>query len=167
MSSVTLRALEAADWPSVAEIYRQGIASGDATFETEVPTWEAWDAARLPEARLVAESEGAVVGYAALSPVSSRCAYAGVAEVTVYVAENARGRGVGRILLEGLVEASEALGIWTLHAGIFPENEASLALHRRVGFRVVGVWERLGRFHDGRWRDVVLLERRSARVGTG
>lgn len=165
--NVTVRALEPTDWPSVAEIYRQGIASGDATFETEVPTWEAWDAGRLPQARLVAEAGGAVVGYAALSPVSSRCVYAGVAEVTVYVAEAARGRGVGRALLGALVQASEEAGLWTLHAGIFPENDASLALHRKEGFRVVGVWERLGRFHDGRWRDVVLLERRSPRVGIG
>lgn len=166
MSGVTLRPLRAGDWPAVAEIYGQGIAAGDATFETEVPPWERWDAARLPEPRLVALRAGKVVGYAALSPVSSRPAYAGVAEVSVYVAEEARGEGVGRTLLDALVSASEAAGIWSLRAGIFPENQASLALHGAAGFRVVGVWERVGRFHDGRWRDVVLMERRSPAVGT-
>lgn len=167
MSAVTLRTMLGADWPAVAEIYRQGIEAGDATFETVVPTWEAWDAARLPEPRIVAERAGEVVGYAALSPVSSRPVYAGVGEVSVYVAAAARGLGVGRALLDALVAASEAAGIWSLRAGIFPENPASLALHRGAGFRVVGVWERVGRFHDGRWRDVVLMERRSATAGAG
>lgn len=162
---MVIRPLTADDWPVVAEIYRQGIATGDATFETTVPTWEEWDASRTPVARLVAESTGGVEGFAAVSAVSRRAVYAGVAEVMVYVADGARGRGVGRQLLEALVEATEVAGIWTLQAGIFPENRASIAIHEKLGFRVVGVRERLGRFHDGRWRDVVLMERRSRVVG--
>ena len=154
-----------ADWPEVARVYRQGIASGDATFETEAPEWEAWDAARLRECRIVAEAERRVVGFACLSPTSSRPVYAGVCEVMVYVATEARGKGIGGCLLRALVEASETAGIWTLHAGIFPENEASIRAHKRAGFRVVGTFERVGRFHDGRWRDTVLLERRSTVAG--
>lgn len=152
------------DWPAVADIYRQGIESGDATFETAVPSREAWDALHLAAGRLVAREGDRVLGWAALSPVSDRCAYDGVAEVSVYVDAAARGRGLGRRLLEALVEASEEAGIWTLQAGIFPENEASLAIHRRCGFRVVGRRERLGRL-AGIWRDVILLERRSGSVG--
>lgn len=152
------------DWPAVADIYRQGIESGDATFETAVPSREAWDALHLAAGRLVAREGDRVLGWAALSPVSDRCAYGGVAEVSVYVDAAARGRGLGRRLLEALVEASEEAGIWTLQAGIFPENEASLAIHRRCGFRVVGRRERLGRL-AGIWRDVILLERRSGSVG--
>ena len=139
------------------------MADGDATFETEVPSWESWDAARLVAPRLVAEQDGEVVGFAALSPVSSRAVYCGVADVMVYVARRARGHGVGRSLLEALVAEAEAAGIWTLQAGIFPENEPSLRLHEACGFRRVGVRERLGR-HHGIWRDVVLLERRSSAV---
>jgi phosphinothricin acetyltransferase len=123
-----------------------------------------WDAGHLPCCRLVARAGGEALGWAALSPVSSRCVYGGVAEVSVYVAERARGRGVGRLLLSELVAASERHGIWTLQAGIFPENQASIALHQRAGFRLVGVRERLGSM-DGRWRDVVLMERRSAIAG--
>lgn len=160
------RPLTAADWPDVLRIYVEGIESGDATFETEAPTWEAWDEARHPECRIAAEEDGRVVGFAALSPVSRRPVYAGVAEVMVYVAADVRGRGVGTELLRALVEASEEAGIWTLTAGIFPENEASIRAHERVGFRRVGCHERIGRFHDGRWRDTVLLERRSGVVGT-
>jgi phosphinothricin acetyltransferase len=151
-------------WDEVRAIYAEGIATGDATFETECPDWPAWDAEHLAPGRLVAVEDGAVVGWAALGPVSGRCVYGGVAEVSVYVAEGARGRGIGRLLLEELVVASEAAGLWTLQAGIFPENEASLALHERCGFRRVGVRERLGQ-RDGAWRDVVLLERRSTVVG--
>ena len=157
--------MTAADWPAVVEIYRQGIASGHATFETEAPEWEAWDAARLRECRIVAETDGQVVGFACLSPTSSRPVYAGVCEVMVYVACEARGKRMGGCLLGALVKASEAAGIWTLHAGIFPENEASIRAHERAGFRVVGVFKRVGRFHDGRWRDTVLMERRSKVVG--
>lgn len=160
-----MRALEPSDWPAVAEIYRQGIASGHATFETAVPSWEAWSESRHPRCRMVAVAEGEVVGFAAVSPVSKRPAYAGVAEVMVYVAERARGRGVGGVLMRELVRQTEADGIWTLQASIFPENAASIRAHERVGFRVVGTRERIGRFHDGRWRDTVLLERRSGVVG--
>lgn len=162
---VRVRAMSAGDWPVVADIYAQGIATGDATFETSVPSREAWDAARRPDCRLVAEVEGAVVGFAALSATSYRPVYAGVAEVMVYVAERARGRGVGRRLLDALVASAEDAGVWTLQAGIFPENGASIAIHRSAGFRVLGTRERLGRAADGRWRDVVLMERRSPRVG--
>lgn len=162
---MTIRPLTEADWPAVRQIYLEGIESGHATFETQPPEWSAWDAARRPEARLVAEEGGRVVGFAAVSSVSSRPVYRGVAEVMVYVAAAARGRGVGTALLRGLVDATEAAGIWTLVAGIFPENEASVRAHQRVGFRTVGHHERIGRFHDGRWRDTVLLERRSDRVG--
>ena len=155
--------MTAGQWPAVRAIYEQGIAGGDATFETAAPTWEAWDGGHLAGHRLVAVDAGQVLGWAALSPVSERCAYIGVAEVSVYVAAEAAGRGVGRALLERLVAGAEAAGIWTVQAGIFPENRASLALHRRCGFRTVGVRERLGKL-DGRWRDVVLLERRSPLV---
>jgi L-amino acid N-acyltransferase YncA len=151
-------------WAAVARIYAEGIATGNATFETEVPSREAWDAAHLAEHRVVAVRDGEVVGWAALSPVSDRCVYGGVAEESVYVAEGVRGAGVGRALLEELIERSEAAGIWTIQTGIFPDNEASVRLHERVGFRVVGVRERLGR-HHGAWRDVLLLERRSPHVG--
>jgi L-amino acid N-acyltransferase YncA len=153
-----------ADWPAVAAIYADGIATGNATFETEVPSWERWDASHLAEHRLVARGGGEVLGWAALAPVSDRCAYAGVAENSLYVAEGARGLGVGRRLLTELVERAERAGIWTVQTGVFPENTGSLALHLRCGFRVVGVRERIGQLH-GRWRDVVLLERRSDVAG--
>ncbi len=166
MATVTLTIAPMAvdDWPAVLEIYRQGIAAGDATFETDAPEWAAWDGGHLQTARLVAREGGEVVGWAALSGVSDRCVYGGVAEVSVYVATGAAGRGVGSSLLRALIAASEEAGIWTLQAGIFPENQASIALHRRHGFRPVGIRERLGR-HHGRWRDVALLERRSSRIG--
>ena len=160
---ITVEALTAGDWPAVSAIYADGIATRGATFETEVPSWDAWDAAHLDAHRLVARSDGGVLGWAALSAYSDRCAYTGVAEVSVYVAEGARGRGVGRTLLEALIESAEAAGIWTLQAGVFPENLASLNLHRACGFRVVGVRERIGQL-DGEWRDVVLLERRSKEI---
>jgi L-amino acid N-acyltransferase YncA len=150
------------DWPAVRAIYEQGIATGDATFETAVPDWRSWDASHLALPRLVARAGRSVVGWAALSSVSERCAYTGVAEASVYVAEDARGLGVGRLLLDELLVGAERAGIWTVQAGVFPENAASLALHRACGFRTVGTRERLGRL-NGRWRDVVLLERRSPR----
>jgi phosphinothricin acetyltransferase len=156
--------MRAGDWPAVAEIYAEGIATGNATFETEVPTWPQWDAGHLPGHRLVAELDGRVAGWAAVSPVSTRSAYAGVVEHSVYVAGTARGRGVGRRLLAALIESTERDGIWTLQSGTFPENEASLALHRSAGFRVLGVRERPGQL-GGRWRDVVVLERRSTIAG--
>ena len=142
-------------------IYEQGIAGGNATFETEAPSWEDWDKTHLEGHRLVALQGGDVVGWAALAPVSERCVYAGVAENSVYVADDAQGRGVGRALLEALITSAERDGIWTIQTGIFPENEASIELHKRCGFRVVGVRERLGQ-HQGVWRDVVFMERRSA-----
>ena len=156
-----LRALASEDAEPVLRIYGEGIATGEATFEAEVPTWEAWDAGHLTACRLAAEQGGTLLGWAALAPVSDRCVYGGVAEVSVYVAEAARGRGVGDALLGALVTASEAEGYWTLQAGVFPENQASRALHARHGFREVGIRERLGRMPDGRWRDVLLLERRA------
>jgi phosphinothricin acetyltransferase len=163
--SVEIRPLLPDDWPAVQTIYKEGIATGNATFEDDAPAWEEWDPAHLREGRLVARREGAVVAWAALSPVSGRCVYSGVAEVSVYVSSAARGMGIGRKLLEALVKESEEKGFWTLQAGIFPENEASLALHKTCGFRIVGRRERLGKM-DGRWRDVILLERRSAVSGT-
>jgi L-amino acid N-acyltransferase YncA len=155
-----LQPLRPEDWPAVRAIYEAGIATGDATFDTAAPTWAAWDAAHLADHRLVARLDGRVVGWTALAPVSDRCAYAGVAEVSIYVAPDAQGRGVGRALLGAVVASAERGGIWTLQSGTFPENQASIRLHQACGFRVVGVRERLGRMH-GRWRDVVLLERRS------
>jgi phosphinothricin acetyltransferase len=155
-----IEAMAPRDWPDVRRIFEEGIASGNATFETRAPEREVWDRAHRAEPRLVARDDGRVVGWAALSPVSVRPVYAGVAEVSIYVAETARGRGVGRALLEELVARSERAGIWTLQSGIFPENRASVALHERCGFRVVGRRERIGRSGD-RWRDVLLLERRS------
>jgi L-amino acid N-acyltransferase YncA len=162
--AIELRPLEPGDWFAVRAIYVQGIATGIATFQTEAPDWEAWDAGHLRACRIVAADAGRVVGWAALSPVSSRPCYAGVAEVTIYVAEAARGRGVGRCLMERLIAESEQHGFWTLQAVIFPENAASLALHARHGFRQVGRRERIAQL-NGRWHDVLLLERRSAVVG--
>jgi L-amino acid N-acyltransferase YncA len=159
-TAVEVRDLRPDDWPEGSRIFAEGIATGNATFETKVPSWQDWDAAHLPEHRLVAEREGDVIGWIALVPVSPRACYAGVAEVSAYVGEEARGEGVGAELLAALVESSERAGIWTLQTGVFPENEASLGLLRRYGFRVVGTQERIGRLH-GVWRDVVLLERRS------
>ena len=157
---MVMRDLRPEDWPEVARIFEEGIRTGNATFETEVPPWEAWDGSHLPEHRLVAERDCRVVGWIALTPISSRCCYAGVAEVSAYVAEAARGEGVGALLLAALVESSERAGIWTLQTGVFPENEPSLGLLQRFGFRALGTQERIGRLH-GVWRDVVLLERRS------
>jgi phosphinothricin acetyltransferase len=151
------------DWSRVREIYLEGIATGQATFETSAPSWEAWNAAHLPFARLVAEAENEIQGWAALSSVSQRAVYAGVAEVSVYVAASARGKGVGRQLLNALIEHSEAAGIWTLQAGMFPENAATIALHKSCGFREVGRRERIGKLD--RWRDTVQMERRSKLVG--
>ncbi|MBQ1074945.1 N-acetyltransferase [Micromonospora sp. C31] len=145
----------------VLAIYQAGLDEGEASFETTAPTWAAFDAARLPEHRFVAVDGGdTVVGWVAVSPTSARAVYAGVVEHSVYVDPGARGRGVARILLDTLVVSTEAAGIWTIQSGVFPENAASLGLHQRAGFRVIGVRERVGR-HRGRWRDVVLIERRS------
>lgn len=156
--------MHATDWAQVRTIYLEGIASGHATFETTAPEWEKWDAEHLSEPRLVCRRNGAVVGWASLSPVSGRCVYAGVAEVSIYVAEKSRGLGIGHALLAALIERAERLGIWTLQAGIFPENRASIQLHFKSGFREVGRREKLGKM-AGVWRDVVLLERRSKVAG--
>lgn len=160
---VTVTDMSRADWDAVRAIYAEGIKTGDATFETEAPRWDVWDAAHLAEHRLVARRDGSIVGWAAASPVSERCAYAGVAETSVYVGAHARGAGIGHRLLVDLIATTESAGIWTLQAGIFPENQASLRLHRACGFRVVGTRERIGQ-HFGRWRDVILLERRVSDV---
>ena len=159
---VTLVELRPEHWSEVANIYQQGIATGDASFETTVPSWEEWDATHLPAHRFVAV-DGGVVGWVAVSSVSDRCVYGGVVENSVYVADDARGEGVGRRLLEQLIHSTEEAGIWTIQTGIFPENEPSIRLHERVGFEIVGRRKRLGKL-NGVWRDVLLLERRSSTV---
>ncbi len=157
--------MAAGDAEAVLAVFAEGIASGDATFQTEAPDWPEWDAGHLPAPRLVArDAQGVLLGWCALSPVSKRPVYAGVVEESVYVAAAARGRGVGRALLEAMVRASEAAGLWTLQAGIFPENAASIALHEACGFRIVGLRERIG-LRLGHWRDVMLMERRSRVAG--
>lgn len=161
---IQIRGLGEADWPAVRAIYLEGIATNHATFETEAPAWEAWDAAHLPAPRLVAISDERVIGWAALGRISTRAVYAGEAEVSIYVANGARGLGVGRGLLQTLVADSETNDIWTLQANIFPENTASVRLHKSCGFREVGRRERIGKM-KGVWRDTILLERRSDKVG--
>ncbi len=161
---VDIKAMRSEDWPAVQRIYSEGIATGNATFETETPAWEKWDQGHLQDCRLIAVNSEGILGWAALSPVSTRRVYSGVAEVSVYVAATARGRGVGTLLLQSLVEQSEGCGVWTLQAGIFPENVPSVALHKSCGFREVGLRQKLGQ-RNGVWRDVLLLERRSSRVG--
>lgn len=156
--------MRAEHWPEVKTIYESGIATGYATFQTSAPAWEEWDAAHVKTCRLVAVADNEILGWAALTPVSGRCVYAGVAEVSIYIAESARGKGVGRHLLNALIADSELHNFWTLQAGIFPENVASIRLHETCGFRVVGRRERIGQMH-GVWRDTVLLEKRSSRVG--
>ena len=151
-------------WPQAAHIYEEGIATGHATFQSSAPSWSDWDSAHLAHSRWVAVEDDIVLGWAALTPVSGRCVYAGVAEVSIYIAAKARGRGLGTALLEKLIGSSEANGIWTLQAGIFPENTASLKLHEAGGFRVIGIREKIGKMGD-RWRDTVLLERRSLTTG--
>ncbi|MGA2983822.1 MAG: N-acetyltransferase family protein [Terriglobia bacterium] len=162
--TLPLDGLRASDWEQVRSIYLEGIASGNATFETEAPTWEKWDAAHLPIGRLAARAADVVLGWSALSPASDRCCYAGVAEASLYVGARHRGQGIGTALLQATIDLAEKNGIWTLQAGIFPENRASLALVAKCGFREVGRRERLGKLH-GTWRDVLLLERRSRIVG--
>ena len=162
-SAVRIEPMTSAHAAAVLAIYRAGIAEGNATFETCAPGWAAFTAARLPAHRYVAITGGRVAGWVAASAVSGRCAYAGVVEHSVYVHPAARGRGTGRRLLGALIASTEAAGIWTIQSGIFPENTASLALHQAAGFRVVGTRERIGE-HHGRWRDVVLIERRSPAV---
>ena len=158
-----IRAMVEADWPAVEAIFAEGIATGNATFEQQTPTWQSFDAGKLAAPRLVFD-DGEVRGWAVVSPTSSRPAYRGVVENSVYVSASARGRGIGAALLEALIESCEAAGIWTIQSGIFPENEASLALHRTHGFREVGRRERIAQMpygpYAGRWRDVVFVERR-------
>jgi L-amino acid N-acyltransferase YncA len=153
------------DWPHVRRIYEEGMATGDATFETETPDWTTFDAAHRADCRLVARVDGHVVGWVALSPYSGRSVYGGVAWESVYVAAGSRGRGIGRALLDAAVVESERAGVWTLLAGVMAENEASLRVYGRAGFRRIGVQHSVGRDAAGRWRDVVLMERRSTRVG--
>jgi L-amino acid N-acyltransferase YncA len=160
-----ITSLQLMNWPAVREIYREGIATGNATFETELPDWEKWDSAHRRDCRLIARQAEQVLGWAALSSVSGRRVYSGVAEVSIYVAAAARNMGIGKALLKALVEESEHQAIWTLQAGVFPENQASIAIHKSCGFREVGVRRRIGKLGET-WRDVLLLERRSSTTGT-
>ncbi len=156
--------MHASDWEDVRRIYLEGIKTGNATFQQDAPSWEEWDKSHLSQCRLVARSQGKVIGWAALSSTSSRCVYAGVAEMSIYVSPQHQGSGVGSRLINIFIEASEQHGFWTLQSGVFPENKASLELHRKFGFREVGRRERIGQM-NGIWRDVLLLERRSKVVG--
>lgn len=169
---ISIRPLTAADWPQVEAIFAAGVAAGEATFESATPTWEAFDAGKVPEARLVAvDDDGTVAGWIAASRVSTRDVYRGVIEHSVYIAPEQQGRGIGRALLDAFIEAAEDAGYWTIQASIFPENTASLRLHTQAGFRVIGTRERIARSqrgpHAGQWRDTILIERRSTRNGTG
>lgn len=157
---IVVRPLLLTDWERVSKIYQEGIATGIATFETEVPTWEIWDEKHIEHCRIVAEINSEVVGFAVLSQVSKREVYKGVAEVSVYVSTNHRGKNIGKVLLTQLVRESESKGFWTLQAGIFSENIASICLHEKCGFRIVGIREKIGKLH-GKWHDNYLLERRS------
>ena len=162
---ITLNSMLPSDWEAVKEIYEAGIATGNATFQQSAPTWEEWNNSHLPHSRIVAKEGNEILGWAALTPVSGRCVYAGVAEVSVYVSDKARGKGLGKKLLQKLIEESEANGIWTLQAGIFPENTPSIKIHEACGFRIFGTRERIGKM-NGVWRDNLVLERRSKTVGT-
>lgn len=164
---LSIRPMNEQDWPDVAEIYRQGIATGKATFQSEIPEYKNWNASHLPICRFVANADGKVAGWAALSGVSSRCVYRGVAEVSVYIAEGNRKNGIGQKLLEYLIDQSEKAGIWTLQSGIMEDNLASLRLHEKCGFRKVGYREQIGCDISGHWRSTVLMERRSSTVGIG
>ena len=161
---ISFEKMKESDWPAIKLIYEEGIATGDATFEAEAPDWEQWDKTHLPDCRLVAKSGNEIIAWFALSPVSSRCAYKGVAEGSLYVKSTARGKGIGKALLKAAVEESERIGIWTMQSGVFPENAASIGMQKACGFRQVGVREKIGCM-NGRWRDVVLMERRSKIVG--
>jgi phosphinothricin acetyltransferase len=152
------------DWNAGASIYKEGIATGLATFEKNVPSWETWDTSHMKSCRIIVENENKVMGWAALTPVSDRCVYNGVAEISVYVAKRQRGKGIGSKLLEELIKLSEAEGIWTLQAGIFPENVSSIELHKKMGFRIIGLREKIGKL-DGVWKNNCILERRSKIVG--
>ena len=164
MNNITIRAMLATDWNAVSEIYVEGISTGIATFETCAPTYEAWDAAHMNNCRFVAESNGEILGWVALSPVSNRCVYGGVAEISVYIAGNYRGKGLGKLLLEHVIIASEKEGLGSLQSGVFPTNYGSIKVHEATGFRMIGKRERIGKLH-GKWVDNVLFERRSKIVG--
>ncbi len=159
-----IRSMQASDWEQVHQIYTEGIATGIATFETTAPNYERWDKAHISSCRLVVEEDGVILGWAALSPVSSRCVYGGVGEVSVYIGANSRGKGVGKLLLEKLIKESENAGFWTIQSGVFPENKASIKLHEKVGFRYIGKRERVGKI-QGVWKDNLLFEKRSRTVG--
>ncbi len=161
----TIEEMKASDWAQVSAIYLSGIQTGKATFQAEIPAWEDWNSSHSESCRLVARSGNTVLGWAALSPISSRCVYAGVAEVSIYIGEGHRGQKLGTALLETLIKLSEENGFWTLQSGIIKENTASINLHRKCGFRELGVRERLGKMSNGMWHDVVLMERRSKSVG--
>lgn len=163
-ADVTIGEMTDADWAAVRDIYAEGISTGNASIETEPPSWDVWNARHLKHSRLVARRGGDVVGWAALAPFSVRAAYSGVTEVSIYIAERSRGQGIGRALLEAIIAESERHGIWTIQAGIFPENATSIALHKKCGFREIGTRQRMGKL-NGVWRDVVLFERRSTVVG--
>ncbi|MBW8242958.1 GNAT family N-acetyltransferase [Muricauda oceani] len=159
-----VRTMNASDWEDVSRIYLEGIATGFATFETKAPSYDQWDSAHTKQCRLVAESDGEILGWAALSPVSSRCVYGGVGEVSVYISDKSRGKGIGKLLMQHLIEESEKAGLWTIQSGIFPENTASIKLHEKAGFRYIGKRERVGKIH-GIWKDNLLFERRSSKIG--
>ena len=161
---VSIRPMEKSDWPVVSDIYSQGIATGYATFETEVPSYEEWNKNHLSSCRLIAERAGEVAGWAALSPVSGRCVYGGVAEVSVYVGTEFHGLGIGKLLMNHLILESEKAGLWTLQSGIFPENTGSIKLHEKVGFRKIGFREKVAK-HHGEWKDNLIFERRSKVIG--
>ena len=163
--TLTIRHMVPGDWQQVATIYKEGIATGIATFESKVPSYDQWDAAHIKSCRLIAELDNTIVGWASLSPVSSRCVYGGVAEVSVYVGKKAWGNGVGKTLMHQLIRESEKNGYWTLQSGIFPENKASIQLHEKVGFRFLGKREKVGKTVTGIWKDNLLFERRSQVVG--
>ena len=161
---VLIRQMNSTQWKAVKQIYKEGIATGMATFETKVPTWSDWNKTHLKKARLVALKDEELLGWAALSAVSSRCVYGGVAEISVYVATMARGLGIGEMLMRKLIEISEKEGYWSLQSGIFPENKASIQLHLKVGFRTIGYREKIGQL-NGEWKDNILMERRSKKIG--
>ena len=161
---IEIKPLEPLHWNEVRRIYEEGLYTGNATFQTSAPEWDEWDKTHLQTGRLIAIENEKIIGWAALTPVSGRCVYGGVAEISVYVSENARGKGVGKELLKSLIENSEANGFWTLQAGIFPENVASIKIHEATGFRIIGRREKIGQM-NGHWRDTILLERRSQTVG--
>lgn len=164
MDEIKIVPMSDLDWSDVVKIYEAGIITKNATFQTEVPDWNSWDVSHRKDCRLVAKIVNKVIGWAALSSVSNRCVYAGVAEVSIYIAPDYRGSGVGSKLMEALIRESEFNGVWTLQAGIFPENTGSIQLHHKHGFRTIGIKERIGKM-DGIWRDVLSLERRSKVVG--